>query len=75
MIPAEVVNQRQHQGFDTPSYLLRYSKSGSLTTRNERDIRRFPGDGAAGNSNPNVDNTVNNMDPAIKSSQDAPSNI
>ena len=42
MIPAEVVNQRQHQGFDTPSYLLKYSKSGSLTTRNERDIRRFP---------------------------------
>ena len=43
-IPAKVVNQRKHQGFDTPSYLLRNLKTGTLTTRNERDIRKFTGD-------------------------------
>ena len=42
-----------------PSYLLRNSKSGSLTTRNERDIRMFPGD----------------TDHTIESTPDAPSNI
>ena len=40
-VPAKVVNQRKHQGFDTPSYLLRNLKTG---TRNERDIRKFAGD-------------------------------
>ena len=43
-IPAKVVNQRKHQGFDTPSYLLRNLKTGTLTTRNERNIRKFAGD-------------------------------
>ena len=43
-VPAKVVNQRKHQGFDTPSYLLRNLKTGTLTTRNERDKRKFAGD-------------------------------
>ena len=43
-IPAKVVNQHKHQGFDTPSYLLKNLKNGTLTTRNERDIRKFTGD-------------------------------
>ena len=38
------MNQRKHQGFDTPSYLLKNLKTGTLTTRNERDIRKFAGD-------------------------------
>ena len=43
-IPALVRSQRKHQGFDTPSYLLRNLTTGTTTTRNERDIRKFPGD-------------------------------
>ena len=43
-IPAIVKDQRKHQGFDTPSYVLKNLKSGTLTTWNERDIRKFPGD-------------------------------
>ena len=43
-IPAKVINQRKHQGFDTPSYLLKNLKTGTLTTRNKRDIRKFAGD-------------------------------
>ena len=43
-IPAIVKNQRKHQGFDTPSYLLKNLKSGILTTRNEIDIQKFSGD-------------------------------
>ena len=39
-----VRSQRKHQGFDTPSYLLRNLTTGTTTTRNERDIRKFPGD-------------------------------
>ena len=35
-IPAIVKNQRKHQGFDTPSYLLINLKSGILTTRKQR---------------------------------------
>ena len=38
------MNQRKHQGFDTPSYLLKNLKTGTLTTRNKRDIRKFAGD-------------------------------
>ena len=43
-VPAKVINQRWHQGFTTPSYLLRNLKTGTLTMRNERDIRKFEGD-------------------------------
>ena len=43
-ILAMVRSQRKHQGFDTPSYLLRNLTTGTTTTRNERDIRKFPGD-------------------------------
>ena len=43
-IPAKVINQRTHQGFSTPSYLLRNLKTDTLTIRNERDLRRFEGD-------------------------------
>ena len=43
-IPAKVVNQRKHAGFDTPSYLLKNLNTGTLTCRNERDIRKFAGD-------------------------------
>ena len=43
-IPAMVRSQRKHQGFDTPSYLLRNLTTGTTTTRNERDIWKFPGD-------------------------------
>ena len=32
-VPAKVINQRRHQGFTTPSYLLRNLKTGTLTTR------------------------------------------
>ena len=39
-----VRSQRKHQGFYTPSYLLRNLTTGTTTTRNERDIRKFPGD-------------------------------
>ena len=53
-IPALVKNQRKHQGFDTLSYMLKNSKSGSLTTRNKRDIRKFPGD-----TNQTADTTEN----------------
>ena len=51
-IPVIVKNQRKHQGFDTPSYLLKNLKSGILTTRNKRDIRKFPG-----NANQTTDTT------------------
>ena len=43
-IPAIVKNQRKHQGFDTQSYMLKNLKSGTWTTKNERDIQKFPGD-------------------------------
>ena len=43
-IPAKIVNQRKHAGFDTPSYLLKNMNTGTLTCRNERDIRKFAGD-------------------------------
>ena len=43
-IPAMVRSQRKHQGFDTPSFLLRNLTTGTTTTWNERDIRKFPGD-------------------------------
>ena len=39
-----VRSQRKHQGFETPSSLLRNLTTGTTTTRNERDIRKFPGD-------------------------------
>ena len=38
-LPATVKEQRKHQGFDTPSYVLRNLNIGTTTTRNERDIR------------------------------------
>ena len=40
---ALIKNQRKHQGINTLSYLLRNSKSSSLTTRNKRDKKKFPG--------------------------------
>ena len=43
-IPARVINQRRHQGFSTPSYLLRNLKTDTLIIRNERDLRKFEGD-------------------------------
>ena len=43
-IPAVVRSQRKHQGFDTPSYFLKNISTGTTTTRNERDIRRYPRD-------------------------------
>ena len=43
-IPAVVRSQRKHQGFDTPSYVLKNISTGTTTTRIQRDIRRFPGD-------------------------------
>ena len=43
-VPARVINQRTHQGFSTPSYLLRNLKTDTLIIRNERDLRKFEGD-------------------------------
>ena len=43
-IPAKVINQRRHQGFATPSYLLRNLSTDTLIIRNERDLRKFEGD-------------------------------
>ena len=39
-----MINQRRHQGFSTPSYLLRNLKKDTLIIRNERDLRKFEGD-------------------------------
>ena len=39
-----MINQRRHQGFSTPSYLLRNLKTNTLSIRNERDLRKFEGD-------------------------------
>ena len=39
-----MINQRTHQGFSTPSYLLRNLKTDTLIIRNERDLRKFEGD-------------------------------
>ena len=41
-IPATVMDQRKHQGFDTLSYVLINLKSRTVTTWNERDLRKFP---------------------------------
>ena len=38
-----VRSQRKHHGFDTPSYVLKNLSTGTTTTRNERDIRKIPG--------------------------------
>ena len=64
-MPTTVVNQHQHQGFDTPPYVLKKSKLGGLTIRNERHIRSFPGDSTVDNTNSNVENTVNNTYPNV----------
>ena len=37
-------NRRKHQGVDSSSYILKKSKTGHITCRNESAIRRFAGD-------------------------------
>ena len=64
-MPTKVINQHQHQGFDTPPYVLKKSKSGGLTIRNERHIKSFLGDSTVDNTNSNVENTVNNTYPNV----------
>ena len=39
-----VINRRQHQGVESSSYILKMSKTGRMTCRNERAIQRFRGD-------------------------------
>lgn len=45
-----------------PSYLLKNLKTGTLTTRNERDIRKFAGDEAVPTENAyNAPESINNV--------------
>ena len=70
-MPTKVVNQRQYQGFNALSYVLKKSKIDGLTVRNKRHIRKFPGDYVIDNADLNVDktqdisNTENNVTSAI----------
>ena len=47
-IRAVVINKRKHQGVESSSYMLKKSKTGCMTCRNERAICRFEG-GLSGN--------------------------
>ena len=42
-IRATVINRRKHQGVESSSYMLKKSKTGHMTCRNECAIRRFEG--------------------------------
>ena len=53
-LPATVKEQRKHQGFDTLSYVLKNLNTGTTTTRNERDIRKFPGNANQTADTPNT---------------------
>ena len=44
IIWATVLNRRKHQGIESASYMLKKTKTKRITCRNERAIRRFPGD-------------------------------
>ena len=39
-----MINRRKHQGVKYSSYMLKKSKTGCMTCRNEHAIRRFGGD-------------------------------
>ena len=43
-VRATVLNRRKHQGIESSLYMLKKSKTGHITCRNERAIRRFTGD-------------------------------
>ena len=69
-IPAKIMNQRKHAGFDTPSYLLKNMNTGTLTCRNERDIRKFAGDEDTATENAyETPETVNKVSVGIMKAQ------
>ena len=53
-IRAVVINRRKHQGVESSSYMLKKSKTGHMTCRNEHSICRFEG----GVSDPGTDTLV-----------------
>ena len=64
------MNQRKHAGFDTPSYLLKNMNTGTLTCRNERDIRKFAGDEDTATENAyETPETVNKVSMGIMKAQ------
>ena len=66
-IRATVINRRKHLGVESSSYMLKKSKTGRVTCRNEHAIRRFGGE--------NLDTGVGSREDTLESGDESAMNI
>ena len=64
-IQATVLNRRKHQGIDSALYMLRKAKTKRITCRNERAIRRFPGDSPENRADLTIDGQTSGNEPMV----------
>ena len=57
-VRAMVLNRHKHQGVESSSYMLKKSKTGRITCRNKRVIRRFAGDSLDNQTGSKADNQM-----------------
>ena len=62
---ATVLNRRKHQGINSALYMLKKAKTKRITCRNERAIRRFPGDSPDNRTDSTADNQTSGEGPVV----------
>ena len=60
-----MLNRRKHQGIESALYMLRKAKTKRITCRNERAIRRFPGDSPENRADSTVESQTSGEEPAV----------